>query len=726
MQHVEIVRNDGDKDIIEVYNVKDFPYEKLDSKKKLVRNKHKKIDSYCQAFGTFDIETTTIIPKDEITPPLGFMYHWQMVVDGYVCIGRYWLEWIEFIRNIKKYIEYDAKNVFVVYIHNASFELQFMLDFLKKYIGDVSIFATQKRKALKITTSSGIEFRCSYKLTNQNLYNATKNELGVVHIKAKDDLDYKKIRTPKTELTPLELGYCVSDVVSLYELIKCKMKNDKDNLESIPMTSTGYPRRDCRRACRKNVNYKRDIFDKQTMNETVYTLLKEESRGGNTHANRRFSSHIVDAEKLGLEIHSFDFASSYPAQQLLRCFPCSRFEPYGDIDSMAELEKLLKTKACLFRASFDNLHIIDDNVIMPYIPTAKCLQLSKGKSGEFDNGRVLSCESATMTLNDIDFKIIRKQYTWDNIYISDMHTANYGYLPEELTGQIMEYFRRKCILKEEIAELEEKGQTDSQEYKDKCYNYAKSKNLLNGIFGMTFTDPIHDEVLLLESGEWAETTPDITRTLEKYNKSRNSFLVYAWGCWTTSWARFHLETLLSITNKGYKNNLGIDDGTIYIDTDSSKCINPDIQAIEKFNEEIIALCIERGAYCDVKGKRYYLGVAELETDSEKKRIQKFVTLGAKKYAYVDGKGLHVTISGVNKEKGAKELGTIENFVIGYTFKDAGGNTLYYNDNEGVHEIEVNGERFLSGSNIGIIDSTYTIGITNEYADLCGIALNIYD
>lgn len=726
MQSVEIIRADGNKDIVKAYSVHDFPFAKLDSKKKIVRNKHKKINSYCQTFGTFDIETTTIIPKDEITQPWGFMYHWQMCVGGFVCIGRYWLEWIEFLKKLETHLQFDNKNCFVVYIHNASYELQFMLDFLKKYIGDVSIFATQKRKALKITTSNGIEFRCSYKLTNMNLYNATKNELGVVHIKAKDDLDYKKLRTPKTTLTPAELGYCVSDVVSLYELIKCRLRNDKDNLETIPMTSTGYPRRDCRKACRKNVNYKRDVFDKQTMTETVYTLLKEESRGGNTHANRRWSGRTVDADEIGLQIHSLDFASSYPAQQLLKTFPMSKFEPYGEVESMAELETLLNKYACLFRVSFDNLRIKNDSVIMPYIPTAKCAQLSKGKGGEFDNGRILKCESATLTVNDIDFKIIRRQYSWDKIYISDMHTAKYGYLPEELTGQIMEYFKNKCVLKERLKELEDLEQTETEDYKNIKYMYDKSKNLLNGIFGMSFTDPIHQLIELMDSGEWIETTPDITRTLAKYNKSRNSFLVYAWGCWTTARAREHLDAMLNITDKGYKNNVGIYDGTIYIDTDSSKCINPDFEALEKFNNEIKRLCEQRGAYCDVNGNRYYLGVAELETDTEQKQIKQFKTLGAKKYCYVDGKGLHLTVSGVNKERGAKELGDINKFEIGTKFKDAGGSTLYYNDNWGVREIEVNGERFLSGSNIGMIDSTYTIGITNEYADLCGIDLNIYN
>lgn len=724
MQNVEVVKNDGEKDLITVYNTLDFPYNKIDTKKQLIQRKTKQLKSYCQSFGTFDIETTTIIPDNDITPPWGFMYHWQFCVAGYVCIGRYWHEFIEFINRLQQFLQFDLQNRFVVYVHNLSYETQFMIDYLKQYFGDCNIFASAKRKPIKITVDNGLEFRCSYKLTNQNLYNATKNELGVTHIKAKDDLNYKLLRTPATKLTPVELGYCVSDVLSLYELIKCRLKNDKDNLETIPLTSTGYPRRDCRRACRQNPNYKRDIFDKQLMGEKVYTLLKEESRGGNTHANRRWSGKIADIEKHG-NIHSFDFASSYPAQQLMKKFPMSKFQPYGEIESKAELNKMLNKYACLFRVSFDNLRIKSDNVTMPYIPTAKCWQLSKGDKGVFDNGRIISCKSASMTVCDIDFKIIEKQYTWDMIYISDFYYAKYDYLPEELRGQIKEYFNRKCILKEEIAELEKNGDYSSEIYKDKVYNYGKSKNLLNGIFGMSFTDPVHTEIILQDNGEWKEERPDIEKTLKKYNKSRNSFLVYAWGCWTTAHARAHLQRMIDITDKGFCIN-GVNDGTIYIDTDSSKCINPDMQAIKRMNDEIIELAEKRGAYCDVNGHRYYLGIAELETESEKKRIKQFITLGAKKYAYIDGNGLHCTVSGVNKEKGAKELENIKNFKIGYTFHVAGGSTLYYNDNVGIHDITVNGETFSSASNIGMIDSTYTVGITNEYAELIGIDLNVFD
>ena len=116
-----------------------------------------------------------------------------------------------------------------------------------------------------------------------------------------------------------------------------------------------------------------------------------------------------------------------------------------------------------------------------------------------------------------------------------------------------------------------------------------------------------------------------------------------------------------------------------------------------------------------------MGVYEHEN---KEPIKEFKTLGAKKYAYVDAKGLHCTISGVSKKLGAQELKTIDNFKIGFVFRDAGGMELYYNDNVGIHQETVNGCTFTTASNVAMIDGTYTIGITDEYAEL--IKLNNYE
>lgn len=704
MRKVDIIRKDGGFDTIETYNVNDFPFSKMNTK--AINCRGKTPEQYIYDFCTFDIETTTI----EGDEPYAFMYHWQMDIAGIVCTGRYWQEWLYIMKKLSELYKISDDKRLVIYVHNLGYEYQFIRDFLDDDFGGASVFAAKSRQPIRVNTPTGLEFRCSYKLTNMTLNKATLNELGVTHIKAVGDLDYRTTRTAKTPLTDSEFGYCVSDVVSLYELMQKRMENERDNLDTIPMTSTGYVRRDCRKACRNARNY-RKLFNKLTINKEVYTLLKEAGRGGNTHANRYMSGRIWH------NVDSFDFVSDYPAQMMLRKFPMTKFTPYGEIESMDELDELLSKNACLFRVTLLNVDL-KRHIAMPYISLSKCtgyLRHAEDSDIELrlDNGRVLCAPYLSMTVTDIDFNILESQYNWTSIAISDMYIAEYGDLPKPIRDTVMDYYKQKCELKYEIKHTT--GDKSNIEYL-----YAKSKNRLNGIFGMCYTDPVHDKIFIDKLGKWKTETPDITDALEKYQKNRNSFLYYAWGVWVTAWARLHLEHLIELTGQSK---------TIYCDTDSSKAVGVDLKKIDEFNEEIIALAKERSAYYDCHGERYYLGIAEHEN---KTPIAEFKTLGAKSYCYKDEKGFHLTVSGVSKAKNyetgnyiaVEEMGDIKNFKPGFIFSKAGGMELVYNDNIGIHEITINGCTMLTASNVAMLESTYTLGLTSEYAEPIGY--NIYN
>lgn len=705
---------EGGTDTIKAYEGYEFPWSEIDHDT-IKSRKKKGARYYCKAFGAFDIESTTVMPKilgyNRVNSPIyefrpyGFMYHWQICIDGVCAYGRYWYEFIAFLETLVKELGVSPDRACVCYIHNAAYEYEFMHNFLRRAFGELTVFATHKRKPIKITCANGLEFRCSYFMSNMSLYKATTNELGVTHIKAKGDLDFKKQRTPSTYLDDIEFGYCIGDVISLWEYVKFKLINEGDTIISVPVTSTGFVRRDCRNAVKGSKSY-RYKFRKMRLTPKVYTLLKEAGRGGNTHACRWLSGRILE------NVYSFDEQSAYPAMQLLKLFPMSKFFPYGELESMAEFEQCLDEYCCLFRVVFENIRL-KERVPMPYIPYSKATTNPRG--AKTDNGRILSCNLLTMTLTEIDYEIIKNQYEWDNIAVSDLHIARKGYLPKELTDKILEYFIQKSELKEQLLRTD----LTVEEKANIVYLYMKSKNRLNGIFGMTYSDICHAIIEILENGEWKETpitTPeDIEKAINDYYDSPNSFLYYAWGVYTTAHARAHLQVLIDATSTGYGTN-GEPCECIYSDTDSSKCINPNFELIEKLNQEIIKQCEERGAYADVNGHRYYLGIYENETDD--KPYSKFVTLGAKKYAYVEDEELHITISGVRKE-GAKELGSIENFKPDFTFYESAGSTLYYNDTNEIYNITINGETFETSSNIGMVDSTYTIGITSDYEELIG-------
>lgn len=700
MKYFDALLQDGTTEEYIAYLPEAFPLSDIKTER-LNMKKGKKDKIYFKDFATFDIETTTYL-DDNYTPPRpkGFMYHWQMCIGGICCYGRVWEEWVSFM-DMLQHLCLKHSAILVIYVHNLGFEFQFIRQCLLQW-GTVEVFAPQTRKPLTVRVGDVFEFRCSWKLSNMSLHMFTKNEYGCKYLKADGDLDYNIYRTPNTELTRKEFSYCMGDVLALYSAVKHKMINEGDDITTIPLTSTSYVRRECRNACRADNTYYRQ-FLKQTMSKNIYILLKEASRGGDTGANRYLAGNIIS------NVDSYDVCSSYPYQMLTQLYPCSRFYPYGDNFTMDDFNELCKEKAVIFRIAIKGLRIKKE-AIDAYLPYSKALE--KPYNAKIANGRLLEAEACIYTFTEIDWLIFKQTYDYKEISISSVYTAKKALLPKPIRDVIIEYFKRKCELDILCQSYELTGQT--QELINAKYLYMRSKNRLNGIFGMCYTDPVRDEILInLDTGEWSIQEPDIQKSLEDFYNNRNSFLVYAWGVWTTAYARLHLNNLINI----------IGDKTIYWDTDSDKGI-VDKEAKWKImlaNREIKLKCIQTGAWCKVKGQIYYLGI--YEHDGE---YQEFITLGAKKYAYTDKKGeLHVTISGVNKSKspihpdGARELKNINNFKPGFVFKEAGGTTLFYNDDDtwGYHTI--NGVKMLTGSNIGVVNSEYTLGITKEYAEIIG-------
>ena len=178
MRKAKLNRFDGLTDTINCYTVEEFDYINMPQITRRVRGKGKnKPAEYLIDIATFDIETTTIKDPD----PVGFMYHWQMCIMGVVVYGRTWQEWLDLIEKIVKWqnLSYDGKRL-VVYVHNLEYEFQFMRLFLQEYFGGFQVFASEARKPIYVACYNGIEFRCSYKLSNMTLEKAVSNELGTI------------------------------------------------------------------------------------------------------------------------------------------------------------------------------------------------------------------------------------------------------------------------------------------------------------------------------------------------------------------------------------------------------------------------------------------------------------------------------------------------------------------------------------------------------------------
>lgn len=617
-------------------------------------NKH-----YIDLITAFDIETSTLPDQEQ-----AIMYIWQFQIGPDITvIGRYWREFFEILKKIKRCI---GHNYLVIYVHNLSFEFQFLKG---QYAFDPDeVFCMESRKVLKAEMFDCFEFRCSYLLTNMSL--AMFTEQMHVENKKLEGFDYSKVRYPWTPLTDFEIKYCINDVQGLVQALTRFMAVENDTVKTIPLTSTGFVRRDCR-AAMETFNHKQ--LKAMMPDPDLYILLREAFRGGNTHANRWM------ADKILKNVHSVDRVSSYPDVMLNCPFPFTPF--HREPDGIKSLISLLNHDfAVIFRCCFHDLDLTDRyRSGAPYLSRDKCRNII---GGQFDNGRILKAEYLETTITDIDFRIIQNMYSWSAFDAWDIQAATYKPLPECLKDVIRKYYDNKTALK---------GLPEHEDL------YIKSKNKLNACYGMTAQDPVKDTVKLVNNHYVLTDEP-----MENLLKASNSkaFLPYQIGVWVTAWARYRLQEVIDIACENF----------VYCDTDSVKYLG-DID-ITAYNEQRIHDSIKNKAFAtDRKGITHYMGVFESETGPN--GYDRFKTLGAKKYVYEEDGQLHITIAGVAKKAGAEELGSIENFKEGFTFIKAGGTESIFNDDIDI-QTEIDGHQINITDNIVIKPSTYTIGLTAEY------------
>lgn len=640
----------------------------------------------------FDIETTNVIvPEKERTAtnrPYAFMYHWQFCLgnpqnDYVVFFGRTWEDFRELIRQLISRLRLGIRKL-VCYVHNLAFEWQY----IRRFLTWTDVFLKDLRQPLKAVCNDAIEFRDSYALSNMSLAKWCEHIPGVTFTKNDGEkFDYRKRRYPWTVLTRQEQSYCYCDVASVCECVAYLMQTD--NLARIPLTSTGYVRRDFRRAYKKNKSL---WFDMRLyrLTEQTFEACRAAFRGGNTHGHYEYVGELLE------NVQSFDISSSYPAAMLYGRYPTTAFtaispELWLKKDRMPEWAALIHVK-------FENIRYIGTAGI-PYIPIDKC-KCSSCRIN--DNGRVLRCGPyddgrpgyVEMWITDIDLQIIEHDYTWSGRWVDEVYISKYGPLPEEHKQQLMKYFAGKTKLKG----------VESQEY-----FYQKEKNRLNAGFGMMVYNPIKLEWEYV-NGDYISKPLNVQEALDEYYNNKSSFLRYEQGVWVTAIARLQLQRMLWVVGRD----------VVYVDTDSIKCLGDHRAEFEEYNKEIIRQAEELGYYADdPAGRRHYPGAWEYEGT-----YIEFKFLGAKRYIVKEydkkaGKAVYkTTIAGVAKKGGAEYFNKhgIDAFEDGCVIEGAGHTVAYYNDDE-IHTITLEGRQIETAANVALADETYKLGLTGEYVDL---------
>lgn len=639
---------------------------------------------YINIPAAFDIEVSSFYNNGE---KAATMYIWQFGIYGYTIYGRTWEEFIQCCENLSELLELDEDKRIVIYVHNLSYEFQF----IRKLFEWSKIFAADERKPIYAATISGIEFRCSYILSGMSLEKMGQSLIKYKCEKMTGDLDYNLIRHSETPLSEKELGYAINDIRVVMCYIMEKIETD-GNITKIPLTKTSYARKFCRKNCttdsenRKNNGRKycryRDLMQSLTLTTKEYKMLKGAFQGGFTHANAYF------VEKTMNNIGSFDLTSSYPTVMVAERFPMSKGERVYPLNA-ENIKISLDKYCCLIAVKFENIE--------PLCDYDNPLSYSKCKiKGKYDvnNGRVVSAEELYTVCTDVDLQVYKRFYKWDNMKICNIIRYKRGYLPRDYILSVLQIYVDKTTLK---------GVAGSE------YDYALKKELLNSLYGMTVTDIVREENTYDNEDGWGITPPDEEKQIEHYNNSKSRFLSYAWGVWVTAYARRNLFSAI----------YSIGDDYIYSDTDSVKIRNTESHRayFEHYNKEITRKLTESVKFNKIpvemicpknkNGEPKPLGVWDFEGI-----YTRFKTLGAKRYLFEkDGKYI-LTVAGLNKSK-----------AIDYMLAKYGGDVFRAFDDDLYIPPEHTGKlthTYIDGELHGII-TDYT-GITANYSELSAVHL----
>ena len=650
----------------------------------------------------FDIETTTIRPGqlDYTHPdgrPVGFPYLFQFCVYDCVIMCRQYSEAIDIFNWLSVYFIGGTDKRLIMFDHNLGYEYSFFKDVWD--IDGPRSFALDEHHPVTLALENGIIIRDSYKMTNMGLETLTK-DWSKTWFKEPEIMDYRRLRTPYTELDNDTLLYSALDVLSLCDAIQAYLDARGEMIWTNCPTSTSFIRAQLKK--RIGVGVKRRNREQQKYYKTlevikvtpdIYGYLERQARGGNVHANRRITGQVIGDPACGRGVGHWDITSSYPAQMV--CYPEYPVGPWFPLDPDCAIDTIELFERNSYCTLFDIVLInprIKDGVTVPYLPTSKCTTL-KGASRYSDNGRYLTgAEMLKFTIFGIEWPIIKAQYDYDDLVILGGCFAKKDYLPDIIRRYVLELYAKKTELKNvEGKEIE----------------YALAKTYVNGIYGMMFTRPIRDKYTVNGSRIELEAPEPVAKVLETYQRRTSYFVAYAWGAMVATLGRVYLQRMIDTAGEYF----------LYCDTDSvfashPEIVRPRMQALEA------EICVyQRGCgmeltYYDIKGRPHELGGIDEEPECA------FKTFGSKKYVTVEPGGkLTCTIAGVPKKAGGQIIGSIDRFDIGMIFSgdDTNKMCLWYIDNEGLTLHDDQGRPIPVLSNVAMLPVDYLLSLSDDYS-----------
>ena len=612
---------------------------------KLIYNRYRgeKTIYYYDDVIALDIETST-----------NELYTWISSIQCYFqkqfYLFRKPAELMDFLNEIIERYDLFLQKRLMIIIHNASFDLSYLIGYFQKYLPDKNDRTCVLREKHNIVSyrQGGLEFRDTYALVNTSL-EKWGNDLNVEHKKQVGLYDYSKTIYQDSILTDDEIKYDEYDVLCLYECFLKQLEIHKDTIATVPFTSTGYVRRDTQRICQKEKYYRKTYFEKNRLDLDLFRLCNKSFSGGYTHNNRFYVDTVINA-KIGHR----DFRSEYPSE--LRCYPLPFGKPHIIFDvnnvfrcepiTLKDIINLYPEYSTITELRIKSAILKDKKISMPFLQHAKMdIEHEKTEKCLKDNGRILTfVGDAVICVDNHTLKILMEQYKMECMILRVLSFKN-EYLPECLKNLIDTYFKLKSDLKNQWKEYKKLYGEHDERTIETAINMLLSKQKLNGIYGMFVQNPLHDDYDIdyansefIKQSKIEELEDSyLEDKLNQYYSNRNKMLPYQVGCFVTALARYELYEYIKTI--GYENVLYCDtDSIFYIKTDEIEKRIEKLNYIKHLNAEKL------GAFITTEsGDKIYYDVFEPEED-----IKQFIGLHSKCYGYVteEKNEFSCTIAGV--------------------------------------------------------------------------------
>lgn len=624
-------------------------------------------------FMVLDLETSVEMDADNKPFVTWLSYGYCILYDIHnrkinKCFFRDW----DTLKEFFDYINYVFKDKQIIcYVHNLSFDGDFLIKNVSRPNKLLSN-GSHKLISLELEDYPTILFKCSYMLTNKKL-----RELGEIVNLPKLDDDYKTLY-PDEEVKESSKIYCERDCDIVAKYIIEQFLPKYKYIQHIPYTKTGIVRKRFKELAKSDTSGWDAYPD-----EDCYDLMNRAYRGAITISNPKYTGIMLE------NVMSFDETSEYPSIMLTHKFPYAMHKVNPDKYEFRgnKLYNKETNKEVVFYIGSFTYYNIRRKYDWCWLSAYKTESVDPF-SAEWYNGKLREAAFYKTSLTNIDIECVDLTYVYSRIEINELLTAEeckVDYLPQCYFDLLIEFGTIKTTLKNKLKQLKADGKGKSFEYEKTEIDYGKAKNDFNAIYGMCVQKLIPQEYEIDMYFYWKPK--DIA-----YKKGHTRlFRNFYFGVYITAYAR--KELLQHIVHN-------CPDTFVYADTDSIKMLKGEFKDLKDgiLPEFRDMPCFANFGHFDYEGT-----------------YEKFVTWGAKKYAYQKDGEVYGVVAGLPKfrkfteEEQIRMIQSFDDFYLGKVYEKCKlahcyiytGSIVETVDDEIVNIRDYNSEeeRFMSENNI---------------------------